>query len=149
MITDKTRAKISKAKLGSKNPNWVGNKVGYQGVHGWVKRHKVKSLVCENCKSKPPYDLANISQKYLRDLNDFWWLCRKCHMESDGRLKKLASLASHKGETNGLAKFTLEQINEIRNLFNSGNIRKIDLARKFKIHRSRISNIINNKSWKI
>lgn len=34
-------------------------------------------------------DLANKSGKYLRDLSDWWYLCRKCHMTIDGRIEKV------------------------------------------------------------
>jgi len=80
---------ISKAKLNEKNPMWKGDSVGLIALHGWIKRNKPKPQFCEDCKVKPPIDLANISQKYKRDINDFEWLCRKCHMVKDGRLIKL------------------------------------------------------------
>lgn len=68
---------------------WTGDKVGYQAVHGWVRRRLIKPKVCVDCKDNPPKDLANISQKYLRNLTDWEWLCRRCHMIKDGRLNKL------------------------------------------------------------
>ena len=71
------------------NPSWKGDKVGYSGVHRWVRMHKPKPKFCERCKIKPPFDLANISGKYKRDVNDFEWLCRKCHQVSDGRINNL------------------------------------------------------------
>ena len=61
------------------NPNWKGNNVTYSGVHSWIKNHKPKPKFCENCKKVPPYDLANISGKYKREINDYNWLCRSCH----------------------------------------------------------------------
>jgi hypothetical protein len=39
------------------------------------------------CKQKRKLEVANISQQYKRDLSDWEWLCRKCHMTKDGRLK--------------------------------------------------------------
>jgi hypothetical protein len=39
---------------------------------------------CQQCRK--PYDLANVSVEYKRDLNDWQWLCRRYHMLSDGRL---------------------------------------------------------------
>ena len=48
-----------------------------------------KPEYCEDCGKVPPRDLANISQEYKRDINDFEWLCRKCHMTKDGRLNQL------------------------------------------------------------
>lgn len=75
-------------KSGTKNPMWKGGKVGYSSLHEWITKHKLKPKVCEECKEAPPYDLANISGKYKRDVNDFEWLCRRCHMKKDGRLEK-------------------------------------------------------------
>jgi len=74
---------------GVNNPQWKNKggekKKGYGSLHAWVKRHKKKIELCERCSKAPSFDLANISQKYKRDINDFEWLCRKCHMEKDGR----------------------------------------------------------------
>lgn len=80
---------ISERHKGKQNPMWVGDEVTYHALHQWVARHKPKPELCEECDENEPYDLANISQEYLRDVNDFEWLCRKCHMKKDGRLEKL------------------------------------------------------------
>ena len=78
-------------RLGSKNANWKGDNVGYGGLHKWIKRRLRKPSVCSECHIKPPIDLANISQEYKRDLSDWEWLCRKCHMVKDGRLDQLVN----------------------------------------------------------
>lgn len=75
-------------KEGEKNPMWKGDEVNFKPLHAWIKSHKPKPEFCEDCKKVSPYDLANISGKYKRDINDFEWLCRKCHMIKDGRLEK-------------------------------------------------------------
>ena len=75
-------------RIGEKNPAWKGDKVGYGGVHGYVRKRKFKPEFCERCGIRPPLDLANKTGKYLRDLNDWEYLCRKCHMDGDGRAKK-------------------------------------------------------------
>lgn len=72
------------------NGMWKGDVVGLSALHGWVKRRKLKSDFCESCKVAKTEDLANISQEYKRDINDFEWLCRKCHMLKDRRINKLA-----------------------------------------------------------
>lgn len=77
--------------LESENPMWKGNDVGYFSLHQWVKSRKEKPLFCEQCGVKPPLDLANKSGNYMRDLNDWEWLCRSCHMTIDGRLSKIHS----------------------------------------------------------
>ncbi len=84
-----TRLKMGKSKLNNKNPMWKGEVVGItSSLHQWIKNHKPKPKFCEICKKNKPYDLANISGKYKRDINDFEWLCRKCHMKKDGRYYK-------------------------------------------------------------
>ncbi len=83
------RKKLKRTKLGNKNPMWKGDKVGYIPLHQWIGNHKPKPKFCEICKKNKPYDLANISGEYKRDVNDFKWLCRSCHMKSDGRMENL------------------------------------------------------------
>jgi ribosomal protein S14 len=82
--------KISLSKLGSKNKQWKGDSVSYGALHDWVKWHFKKQSQCNICGKKTDcLDLANISQKYKRDLNDWEWICRRCHMIKDGRITKL------------------------------------------------------------
>ena len=87
-----------RSKLSEKNPQWKGDNVGYNGIHNWIKRRKIKPKFCEDCKKTSPYDLANISQQYKRDVDDWEFLCRKCHMKKDGRLKKFMIMAKKKGK---------------------------------------------------
>lgn len=77
------------SKMGDKNPMWKGNNVGYYALHEWVRNHKPRPSLCERCHTKPPHDLTNVSQAYHRDLSDWRWMCRTCHMISDGRLAQL------------------------------------------------------------
>lgn len=44
-----------------------------------------KPDLCPKCHIRPAIDLAN-KGIYDRNLSNWEWLCRKCHMESDGRL---------------------------------------------------------------
>ena len=88
----------SHSKLSDNNPMWRGDKVKYAGLHVWIRSRLVKSKKCQKCKKVPPYDLANISQKYKRNLSDWEWLCRRCHMTKDGRRDKLIKRQRAKGE---------------------------------------------------
>jgi len=80
--------KLSLVKRGEGNVNWLGDSVGYSGVHLWIKRNYNKPKLCQICNVVPSYDLCNKSGNYKRDINDWFWACRKCHMLSDGRFKK-------------------------------------------------------------
>lgn len=86
------------AKMGDRNPQWKGNKVGLISLHEWIISRKPKTQLCENCKKVTPKDLANISGKYKRDVNDFKWLCRSCHMKEDGRLNRLILKSAEKSK---------------------------------------------------
>ncbi len=94
-----TRRKKSKANMGEKNGMWKGDNVGCIPLHNWVRRYKPKPELCEKCGKNKSYDLANISGEYKRDINDFEWICRSCHMENDGRLDNLHknNRREHKG----------------------------------------------------
>ena len=71
-----------------KNPMWKGDRVRYGALHDWVKKYLIKPELCQKCYKVPPYDLAN-KGIYNRNFENWEWLCRKCHMIKDGRLKKL------------------------------------------------------------
>lgn len=77
---------------GKNHGNWAGDKIKYDGLHSWVKRNLLKAKLCQKCKKKPPYDLAN-KGTYNRELKNWEWLCRKCHMKKDGRLTKFIKMA--------------------------------------------------------
>lgn len=75
---------------GAKHGNWKGDSVSYGALHDYIKYYKPKPEACSNCGEKPKrLDLANISQTYKRDLDDWEWLCRRCHMIKDGRMNNL------------------------------------------------------------
>lgn len=88
-LSKSTKDKMAASHIGVKNPMWRGDIVGYSALHAWIKRHKIKSVNCEMCQNTKPLDLANISGEYKRELSDWEWLCRKCHMTKDGRMKDL------------------------------------------------------------
>lgn len=76
---------ISQSNQGINNGQWKDNPK-LTTLHEWVFNHKEKRQNCENCNQNKRLDLANISQKYLRDINDYKWLCRSCHMKMDYKL---------------------------------------------------------------
>jgi len=76
-------------KRGQEHYLWKGDLVEKPALHARLRRNNKKPALCERCREKPPYDLANISGKYKCNINDFKWLCRKCHMEEDGRIGNL------------------------------------------------------------
>lgn len=69
---------------GEKNYKWKGNNVGYKGLHMWIREHKKKPKKCQFCnKETAKLEVANRSGKYKRNLKDWIWLCRSCHLRFD------------------------------------------------------------------
>ena len=89
-LSPKRKEALSKSRMADMNPMWKGDRVSYNGLHGWVRTHLPKPEFCQDCGVVHTYlDLTNISGKYLRDLTDWKYLCRRCHMVSDGRFMNL------------------------------------------------------------
>jgi len=85
-LSEEHKQKISNSALkGSKHHNWAGNEVSYTALHDWVRRRLFKPEFCMLCEIKSPFELANISGKYKRDLTDWLWLCSKCHRIFDNQ----------------------------------------------------------------
>jgi len=61
-----------------KHPGWVGDSVGYSGLHSWLRRNFTKNE-CSFCHSNKDLQWANKSHEYKRDISDWMCLCRKCH----------------------------------------------------------------------
>ena len=91
IMSEEQKKKISKklkgTRLGEDNPAYKGNEAGLMAIHLFVRARLPKTEYCQICNKNPPYDLANKSLKYLRDLDDWLWLCRSCHKIFDIRYK--------------------------------------------------------------
>ena len=86
----KPLGKISKyAVLGENNGRWKGKNVSIDAVHEYIRRRLPMPKACQKCHKQKPLDLANKSGHYLRDVADWSWLCRKCHMTVDKRIENL------------------------------------------------------------
>lgn len=69
--------------------DWRGTGYSYEGLHYHMRTLMPKQQTCTDCGKKKMLDLANISQEYKLDISDWEWLCRKCHIHKDGRIKNL------------------------------------------------------------
>lgn len=76
-------------KKGKGTPGWK-DIVSYAGIHKWINREHGKPRYCEFCGSveEKKYQWANISNLYLRDINDWMRLCQKCHSKWDRLAQK-------------------------------------------------------------
>jgi hypothetical protein len=69
--------------IGSINPSWKGDEVGYGALHDYIKDRLIRPDQCQNCSSSRFIQLSNISGEYKRDITDWQWLCAKCHYHYD------------------------------------------------------------------
>lgn len=88
----------NKTHIGEDSSAWKGDDVKYHGLHRWVEKQFPKPDLCEFCKIVPPKDLSN-KGIYNRDLENWQWLCRRCHVIYDGhtperRAKQAATLSA-------------------------------------------------------
>jgi len=90
--SEEHKRKVGLANSNEKHGQWKGDNVGDKGLHKWVRRHLPEPEFCEYCFIKPPHDLANITGIYNRDFMNWSYLCRGCHMNSDGRMKRLIDI---------------------------------------------------------
>ncbi len=74
--------------FGSDNGAWMGDRAGRISLHEYIRNRIPKPEKCPQCNKKGWLDLANISQEYKREISDWEWLCRRCHMIKDGRIEK-------------------------------------------------------------
>ena len=83
-FSEEHRRKMSLKRKNENNPNWKGENVGYSTLHTWVKRHRGEPQICYGCgEQMKTLHWANISGKYLRNLDDFVSLCVSCHKNHD------------------------------------------------------------------
>ena len=79
--------------LGENSCNWKGDKIGYFGLHDWVRKELGAPNTCEHCRKKGltghKIHWANKSHTYKRILTDWLRLCVSCHKKYD---KKYASI---------------------------------------------------------
>ena len=82
-FSEEHKKRISEAMKGEKHRLWKGEKVGYKSLHQWLQRELGKADICYFCESTFNVEWANKSHKYIRDLNDWIKLCKKCHHKYD------------------------------------------------------------------
>lgn len=70
--------------------NFKGDRVGYDALHDWVKRHAHDPGQCEECGHDGTVnrlEWANRSGEYQRDLTDWARLCSRCHGRHDREIR--------------------------------------------------------------
>ena len=64
--------------------------MGYSFLHCVMRKEVPNFGKCAGCNKKTNrLDCANISGEYKQEPSDWKWLCRGCHVKSDGRVEKM------------------------------------------------------------
>ena len=84
----KSIEKMHKIKLKEKNPNWNNTKkdtITISTYHRYIEKRKLKPKKCEKCNQEKKLELSfnHSLEKYTRNINDYEWLCKSCHMKKD------------------------------------------------------------------
>lgn len=58
-------------------------KIGYDKLHKWLRKHKPKPKCCEFCKKEPARHISKVTEQYTKNLEDYKYLCVKCHRRLD------------------------------------------------------------------
>jgi len=83
--TKEVKEKLRKLHLNEGSPRWKGDKAKPRSIHSWVEKRLPKPTLCSRCGLKKVLELSNNNHTYKRNLSDWEWICRKCHMWKDGR----------------------------------------------------------------
>jgi hypothetical protein len=84
---------ISESRKGEKNPFCKGDQVGIEALHEHLRKYFPPPSSCQDCgKQSTKLDLACVTGKYTRDISNFRYLCRSCHVYLDKGTGKRAQL---------------------------------------------------------
>ena len=85
-LSEETKEKMSNASKGEKNHRWIGDNIGFKGVHSWLVNNKEKSGFCSDCGKKGRTDWSSNTHEYTRDFNEYTERCRSCHTKYDYKM---------------------------------------------------------------
>jgi hypothetical protein len=83
VFTASTRRKIAARRMGPRNPEWKGSRVGYRGLHKWVDAHIDRKPygICPRCHRWAKLESHFRGTKYTRESAGWVDLCHTCHQE--------------------------------------------------------------------
>ena len=61
----------------------------YQSLHRLIRKIKPKQQFCTICNQEEKLELASISHSYTKNIEDWMWLCRRCHILFDKIYKEV------------------------------------------------------------
>jgi hypothetical protein len=110
--------------------------VGYSAMHYRVRRARGKAAGCVNgCNNASRYEWAHIHGSDPHDVSNYRQMCKSCHEKYD-----------HSGAKSPRAKFTWEQVEEIRALAYFG-VSQRRLAKMYCAGKTTTQHIVRCERW--
>lgn len=109
---------------------FAAHRFSYELYNGPILDNNIIMHLCDNRKCVNPYHLKQGTNK-----------------ENSRDMVKKKRVAHNHGEKNGQSKLKLEDINEIKRLYKTGDYTQKELSKLFDVSTANISFIINNKRW--
>ena len=135
-----------KGKYLSMNSFTNGYRVFSLTVSGVTKQKKASILVAEAFIGPRPQGMVVCHNNSVR--NDDRLENLRYDTNSSNMLDKRKNGTCNSGENSTTAKLTNKDVKEIRNLYDNFFISQSDIARRYNVTCSCISNVINKKTWK-
>jgi hypothetical protein len=88
-FSEEHKKKLGLSKFGYKNPMWKGDNIMYKPLHQWIRNNLTIPKNCGICGLEKRLDAANVTGIYNKDFINWKYICRSCHMLSDGRMYNL------------------------------------------------------------
>ena len=120
-----------------KNPRWKGNRVSQQTFHQRVYTVYGAPKECSMCGTidkEKIYDWANTNGDYTNRSN-FRRMCRSCHHRYDFQRGQYPT------------KLTADIVRHMRQEYTQGHITQFQLAKRYGVDQSAISNAIRGRNW--
>ena len=91
--SEETKKKMSEIKQKEKSTAWKGDNVGYRALHDYIRKYKPKPEYCTICNEYgKKLHCCSIDHTYTRNLEDWIYLCVKCHSLFDKYRKESVSI---------------------------------------------------------
>lgn len=142
--------KVGYGKIQVKNKNYTTHRLSYEIFKGQIPDG---NMICHSCDNKKCINPEHLWVGSAKDnMHDMIQKGRKVaktgwkHTEETKQKFKLRPHSDRRGEKHHLSKLTSEDVLNIRKMIESGE-KIIDIARKYNVDQSAISNIKRKRNW--
>ena len=66
--------------------------ITYSAIHRYMRENYEAPRNCQICHERKEVELANITGIYSRDIKDYMWLCKQCHISFDSKKEQPPSI---------------------------------------------------------